>query len=65
MSGKLAVAWLSGVQSRGVASIVKHLAANDSETERQLMNSVVDERVFREVYLLPFEMAARPAHGVP
>ena len=57
LSGTLAVAWLSGLQSRGVASVVKHLAANDSETERQLMNSVVNERVLREVYLLPFEMA--------
>jgi beta-glucosidase len=57
LSGTLAVAWLCGAQSRGVASIVKHLAANDSETERQLMNSVVDERVLREVYMLPFEMA--------
>src|SRR5919199_6128169 len=57
LTGTLAVAWLRGVQSRNVAAIVKHLAANDSETERQLMNSVVSERVLREVYLLPFEMA--------
>ena len=56
LSGTLAVAWLTGLQSRGVASVVKHLAANDSETERQLMNSIVNERVLREVYLLPFEM---------
>ena len=40
-----------------MAAVVKHLAANDSETERQIMNSVVGERVLREVYLLPFEMA--------
>ncbi|MBV9327128.1 MAG: glycoside hydrolase family 3 C-terminal domain-containing protein [Chloroflexi bacterium] len=59
LSGTLAVAWLSGLQSRRVASVVKHLAANDSETERQLMNSVVNERVLREVYLLPFEMAVQ------
>jgi beta-glucosidase len=57
LSGALAVAWLQGVQSRHVAAVVKHLAANDSETERQIMNSVVCERVLREVYLLPFEMA--------
>ena len=52
------MAWLRGVQSRNVAAMVKHLAANDSETERQMMNAVVSERVLREVYLLPFEMAA-------
>jgi beta-glucosidase len=57
LSGEMAVAWLTGVQSRHVATGVKHLAANDSETERQLMNSVVNERVLREVYLLPFELA--------
>ena len=57
LTGTVAVAWLRGLQSRKVAAVVKHLAANDSETERQIMNSVVDERVLREVYLLPFEMA--------
>ncbi len=57
LTGVLAAAWLQGVQSRHVASIVKHLAANDSETERQIMNSIVNERVLREVYLLPFELA--------
>src|SRR5579859_1749856 len=57
LTGVLASAWVGGVQSRHVASVVKHLAANDSETERQIMNSVVNERVLREVYLLPFELA--------
>jgi beta-glucosidase len=57
LTGQLASAWMSGLQSRRVAAVVKHLAANDSETERQIMNSVVNERVLREVYLLPFELA--------
>jgi beta-glucosidase len=57
LTGAMAVAWLHGVQSRHVAAVVKHLAANDSETERQIMNSVVSEQVLREVYLLPFQMA--------
>ena len=57
LSGTLAVAWIHGVQSRRVAAVIKHLAANDSETERQIMNALVDERVLREVYLLPFELA--------
>ena len=57
LTGVLAVAWIGGLQSRHVASVVKHLAANDSETERQIMNAVVNEKVLREVYLLPFELA--------
>ena len=57
LTGLLASAWVRGLQSRRVASVVKHLAANDSETERQIMNSIVSERVLREVYLLPFELA--------
>jgi beta-glucosidase len=57
LTGMLASGWVRGLQSRSVASVVKHLAANDSETERQIMNSVVNERVLREVYLLPFELA--------
>jgi beta-glucosidase len=65
LTGSLASAWVHGLQSRSVASVVKHLAANDSETERQIMNSVVNERVLREVYLLPFELAvAAGAWGI-
>jgi beta-glucosidase len=57
LTGVLASAWVRGLQSRHVASVVKHLAANDSETQRQIMNALVSERVLREVYLLPFELA--------
>ena len=58
LAGALGVAWLRGLQSQGVGSVAKHLVCNDSETERNTMNAVVDERALREVYLLPFEMAA-------
>ena len=59
LSGEMGAAWIEGLQSQGVGSVAKHLVCNDSETERQTMNSVVDERALREVYLLPFEMAVR------
>jgi beta-glucosidase len=59
LSGKTAAAFVRGVQSRGVATTVKHFAANDAETERMTMNSVVDERTLREITLLPFEVAVR------
>jgi beta-glucosidase len=58
LTGKLAAAYVRGLQSRGVGACLKHLVANESETERRTMNSVVDEATLREVYLLPFEIAA-------
>jgi beta-glucosidase len=59
LCGTLGAAWIQGCQSVGTGSIAKHLVCNDSETERDRMNAVVDERTLREVYLLPFEMAAQ------
>ena len=57
LTGTLGAAWMLGVQSRNVGCAVKHLTCNDSETERQTMNAIVNERVLREVYMLPFELA--------
>ena len=59
LSGRLAAAFVRGVQSRGVATTVKHFVGNDAETERQTMDSVIDERSLREIYLVPFELAVR------
>lgn len=59
LTGKIAAGFVRGVQRRGVATTVKHFVANDSETERQTMSSVVDARALRELYLLPFEIAVR------
>lgn len=62
LTAELGSCWISGVQARGVAAVAKHVVCNDSETDRRNMNSVVDETTIREVYLWPFEYAAR--HGV-
>src|SRR3954468_928302 len=59
LSGKTAAAFVRGVQSEGVATTVKHFAANDAEFERMTINSVVDERTLREITLVPFELAVR------
>ncbi|MBW2420581.1 MAG: glycoside hydrolase family 3 protein [Deltaproteobacteria bacterium] len=59
LSGRLAAAFVRGVQSRGVATTPKHFAANDSEFERNTIDSQVDERTLREVSLLPFEHAVK------
>lgn len=58
-AGILGAAWLTGLQSTGTGSVAKHLVCNDSETERDTLDVSVDERTLREVYLLPFEFAAR------
>ena len=57
LSGTFAAAFVAGVQSQGVAACIKHLAGNDTETKRQLMNAVIGEKTLREINLLPFEMA--------
>lgn len=59
LTAELGSQWIAGVQARGVAAVAKHVVCNDSETDRRGMNSVVDEATIREVYLWPFEYAAR------
>jgi beta-glucosidase len=63
LSGRLAAAFIEGVQAQGVGACIKHFAANEQETERMSCSSEVDERTLRELYLRPFELAierARP-----
>jgi beta-glucosidase len=59
LCGVLGASWIQGCQSVGTGAVAKHLVCNDSETARDSMNAVVDERTLREVYLAPFEMAAQ------
>ena len=59
LSGRLAAAFVRGVQSRGVATTAKHFVANDSEFERNSIDTQVDERTLRELYLVPFEHAVK------
>ncbi len=61
LTGHLAAAYVTGLQSQGVGACVKHLVANEAETERHTVDSVVDERTLRELYLLPFEIAVEDA----
>jgi beta-glucosidase len=61
LTARIAVAYVTGVQSQGVSCTVKHLVANDSEFERMTISSEVDERTLREIYLIPFEAAVREA----
>ncbi|QWC86311.1 glycoside hydrolase family 3 C-terminal domain-containing protein [Nocardioidaceae bacterium] len=61
LSGRLAAAYVRGMQAAGVGACLKHLVANESETQRNTVSSVVDEATLREIYLLPFEIAVADA----
>ena len=61
LTGRLASAFVRGVQSKGVATTPKHFVANDSEFERNSIDTQVDERTLRELYLVPFEHAVKDA----
>jgi beta-glucosidase len=59
LTGRLAAAFVRGVQSKGVATTAKHFVGNDSEFERNTIDARVDERTLRELYLVPFEHAVK------
>lgn len=59
LTGELAAALIRGLQEKGVGACLKHFACNNSEFQRTQMDSVVEERALREIYLAAFELAIR------
>lgn len=59
LSGKLAAAYVAGVQSQGVGASVKHFCANNREWDRCFQSSELDERTLMELYAKPFEIVVR------
>ncbi|MBN1247121.1 MAG: glycoside hydrolase family 3 C-terminal domain-containing protein [Anaerolineae bacterium] len=59
--GELARAYISAVQAEGVGTSIKHFAANNQETRRLTIDTIVDERTLREIYLPGFETAVKKA----
>jgi beta-glucosidase len=62
LSSRTAVAYIKGMQSQGVSATVKHFMGNNQEYDRHNMDSIIDERTMREIYLPVFEAAVKEAH---
>ncbi|MGR3872817.1 beta-glucosidase H [Streptomyces graminifolii] len=62
LTGRIGAGYVTGVQTGGVGTTVKHFVANDAETDRFTVNNLISRRALRELYLAPFEHIVENAH---
>jgi beta-glucosidase len=62
LAGRTSVAYVKGVQSKGVCATIKHFMGNNEEYDRHNVDSLIDERTMREIYLPTFEAAVKEGH---
>src|SRR6266566_7237180 len=62
LASRIAVGYIKGMQSQGVSATIKHFMGNNSEFDRHNIDSIIDERTMREIYLPVFEAAVKEAH---
>ncbi|HUH96599.1 MAG TPA: glycoside hydrolase family 3 C-terminal domain-containing protein [Anaerolineales bacterium] len=61
LSGRMASAYIRGIQKNGAGACIKHFVCNDQEFERRTISAQVEERPLHEIYLEPFRLAIRDA----
>jgi len=62
LGGRIAIGYIGGMQKLGVSATIKHFMGNNSEYDRHNVDSIIDERAMREIYLPIFEAAVKRAH---
>jgi len=63
LAARMAVGYVTGMQSVGTAACLKHFACNNEEADRDRVNVAVSERALREIYLPAFEAGVKEGHA--